>query len=115
MVAEQWRHCTERRRGRTDVPRTREGGRDRRARYFFFSVCSVCLRRRGQYLLELQLLAARLAAERVVVVAGLVADEKHGFDLLLAFGHPLGLPESAPADFLRDSAKNLSLPRFGVS
>jgi hypothetical protein len=41
-------------------------------------------------LAELQLLAARLASNRVIVVAGLVADEKHGFDLpftFTTFGH----------------------------
>src|SRR3989304_4374377 len=32
---------------------------------------------------KLQLLAAHLAAQRVVIVAGLVADEKHGLHLLL--------------------------------
>src|SRR4051794_3926378 len=38
---------------------------------------------------ELQLFAAGLPPERVVVVAGLVAHEKHGLDLFLALCHGL--------------------------
>jgi hypothetical protein len=33
---------------------------------------------------ELQLLAARLATDRVIVIAGLLANEEHSFDLALA-------------------------------
>jgi hypothetical protein len=38
-------------------------------------------------LLELQFFAPRLAAENVVVVTRLFADEKDGFSFLFAFGH----------------------------
>ena len=38
-------------------------------------------------LLERQLLSARLPLERIIVVARLFADEKHGFRFLLTFGH----------------------------
>lgn len=38
-------------------------------------------------LLDLQLLASRLATEGVVVIAGFFANQKHGLSLLLALGH----------------------------
>src|SRR5271157_206470 len=42
---------------------------------------------RGTVLLERQLLAARLALERVVMIAGLFADEEHRFRFFLTLGH----------------------------
>jgi len=36
---------------------------------------------------QLELFATRLAAQRVVVVTGFVADEEHGFDLFLTLSH----------------------------
>ena len=38
-------------------------------------------------LADFQLFAARLAADRVVVIARFFTDEKDGFDFFLAFGH----------------------------
>ena len=68
------------------------------AGYFFFSVCSVCLRRRGLYFFSLSFSPPDLASQRVVVVARLVANEKHGFDLFLAFGHLRQAPRFKPLD-----------------
>jgi hypothetical protein len=44
----------------------------------------------GAKLAELQLLAAHLPPEGVVVIAGLLAHEEHGLDFLLALTAALG-------------------------
>ena len=46
----------------------------------------------GAELLELELFAARLATQSVVMIAGFLADEEHGFDFLFSFacGHGSG-------------------------
>ena len=49
----------------------------------------------GAVLLQLQLLAAGLATERVVVIARLLADEEHGFDFLLSFSSSHGRVEGS--------------------
>jgi hypothetical protein len=43
----------------------------------------------GAEFFELQLFAAHFATERVVVIAGFLADEEYGFDFLFSFssGH----------------------------
>lgn len=41
----------------------------------------------GAVLLDLQFLTARLAFERVVVIAALVTNEENRFGFLFAFGH----------------------------
>ena len=53
--------------------------------YFFFSVCIVCLRSRGLYFLSFSFSPPILRRKRVVMVAGFLADEEHGFDFLLSF------------------------------
>jgi hypothetical protein len=50
---------------------------------FLFRVQRVLAQARA-VLLELQLLAAHLAPQRVIVIAGFLANEKHGFDFLFA-------------------------------
>ena len=46
--------------------------------YFFFSVCSVCLRSRGLYFFSFSFSAPDLPPQRVVMIAALLAYEEHG-------------------------------------
>ena len=44
----------------------------------------------GAELVELELFAARLATQSVIVIAGFLADEKYGFDFLFSFSSSHG-------------------------
>lgn len=58
----------------------------------------------GAVLLQLQLFAAGFAADGVIVVSRLFADEKHGFDFFLTFCHEnlrFGRQRKLLGDFVR--------------
>ena len=67
----------------------------------------------GAVLLELQLFAAHLATERVVMVACFLADEEHGFDFLFSFSSSHG---SEGSEVRRQrSEEPLAVHRYGLA
>ena len=64
--------------------------RERSAALLLFLDVQRVLAQAGRILAQLELLAPRLSADRVVVVPRLFADEEDRFDFFLALGHPIG-------------------------